>query len=386
MAMSLPEPIRSLPPNSLRAITLIIISNLIVWLAVLPILALHPRLAAPAALSYTLGLRHALDADHISAIDLTTRRLVFASRRPATVGTFFSLGHSTVVLLTCVAVAVTSGALRERFDGFARVGNIVGTSVSAVFLVVLCVGNGYVLWTLYEKIQATVGEGTVVGDDEDEREEEVSMDQNSLDGGGVMMSMFRKLFRAIDRPWKMYPLGFVFGLGFDTSSEIAILGIASVQAVQGTSIWLILIFPILFTSGMCLLDTTDGALMLALYTSKAFSRDKLAILYYSFILTLITVIVSLFIAVVQVLSLVQNVAEPKGRFWDGVETIGDYFDVIGASICGLFFAVGVGSMVAYRPWRRRMDRRRSERRQERAEDGRETSSTTPLLASQDVNT
>lgn len=132
---------------------------------------------------------------------------------------------------------------------------------------------------------------------------------------------------------------------------------------------------------MCLLDTTDGALMLALYTSKAFSRDKLAILYYSFILTLITVIVSLFIAVVQVLSLIQNVAEPKGRFWDGVETIGDYFDVIGASICGLFFVVGVGSMVAYGPWRLRMDRRRSERRQERDEDDRETSSTTPLLAS-----
>lgn len=245
--MSLPEPIRSLPPNSLQAIALVIIANLIVWLAALPILALHPRLAAPAALSYTLGLRHALDADHISAIDLTTRRLVFASRRPATVGTFFSLGHSTVVILTCVAVAVTSGALRERFDGFERVGNIVGTSVSAVFLVVLCVVNGYVLWTLYGKIQATLGECTVVEDDEYEREEEVFMGQNSLDGGGAMMSMFRKLFRAIDRPWKMYPLGFVFGLGFDTSSEIAILGIASVQAVQGTSIWLILIFPILFT-------------------------------------------------------------------------------------------------------------------------------------------
>lgn len=108
---------------------------------------------------------------------------------------------------------------------------------------------------------------------------------------------------------------------------------------------------------MCLLDTTDGALMLALYTSKAFSRDPVAILYYSIVLTGITVAVSAFIGIVQVLSLVQNVAEPKGRFWDGVEAIGDKFDIIGGCICIVFVLVGVGSIVVYRPWRRQMERR-----------------------------
>jgi nickel/cobalt transporter (NiCoT) family protein len=108
---------------------------------------------------------------------------------------------------------------------------------------------------------------------------------------------------------------------------------------------------------MCMIDTTDGALMMALYTSKAFARDRVAILYYSIVLTGITVFVSAFIGIVQVLSLVQNVAEPEGRFWDGVEAIGEHFDVIGGSICGLFLVVGIGSVIVYRPWRRKMDRR-----------------------------
>lgn len=126
---------------------------------------------------------------------------------------------------------------------------------------------------------------------------------------------------------------------------------------------------------MCLLDTTDGALMLALYTSKAFSRDPIAILYYSVVLTAITVFVSAFIGAVQVLALIQNVAEPEGKFWDGVEAIGDYFDVIGGCICLVFLIVGVGSIAVYRPWRRRVE----ERRNERAEEGNEPGQTTPLL-------
>ena len=108
---------------------------------------------------------------------------------------------------------------------------------------------------------------------------------------------------------------------------------------------------------MCLLDTTDGALMMALYSSKAFARDTVAILYYSIVLTGITVVVSAFIGIVQVFSLAQNIAEPEGSFWDGVEAIGEHFDIIGGSICGLFVVAGVASVLAYRPWRRRMERR-----------------------------
>ncbi|KAH8125247.1 hypothetical protein FP744_10005527 [Trichoderma asperellum] len=361
-----PKFLHSIPSNSIRIIAILIVVNILVWTAVAIVLRFHTALISPAALSYALGLRHALDADHISAIDLMTRRLIASGQRPATVGTFFSLGHSTIVIITCIVVAATSGALRKRFDGFQRVGNIIGTSVSAAVLIILCVGNGWVLYKLVKRLKEVLaerrrivreGEGDGLDDEDGDATAMQTNDQFHLEGGGFLIRSLKFLFKTIDRPWKMYPLGVVFGLGFDTSSEIAVLGIASIQAVQGTSIWLILIFPILFTAGMCLVDSTDGALMMALYTSKAFSRDTVAILYYSIVLTGITVVVAAFIGIIQVLSLAQNVANPSGKFWDGVSAIGDHFDIIGGSICGLFVIVGIGSVLFYGPWRRRVERR-----------------------------
>ncbi|CAF3471595.1 unnamed protein product [Fusarium graminearum] len=359
--LSKPKFLHGIPNNSILIIGTLIGVNALVWIAVAIVLHFHPALISPAALSYVLGLRHALDADHIAAIDLMTRRLIASGQRPATVGTFFSLGHSTIVIVTCIVVAATSGALRDRFDGFQHVGNIVGTSVSASFLIILCIGNGWVLYKLVQRLRAILQDRRDRVHLEGFAEEETQIqDHFALEGGGFLTRVFKRLFRVIDRPWKMYPLGVVFGLGFDTSSEIAILGIASIQAVQGTSIWLILVFPILFTAGMCMLDTTDGALMMALYTSNAFSRDVVAILYYSIVLTGITVVVSAFIGIVQVLSLIQNVSDPQGRFWDGVSAIGDHFDIIGGSICGVFAVVGLLSIFLYKPWRRRVEKPKSQ--------------------------
>ncbi|CAG1974979.1 unnamed protein product [Fusarium graminearum] len=359
--LSKPKFLHGIPNNSILIIGTLIGVNALVWIAVAIVLHFHPALISPAALSYVLGLRHALDADHIAAIDLMTRRLIASGQRPATVGTFFSLGHSTIVIVTCIVVAATSGALRDRFDGFQHVGNIVGTSVSASFLIILCIGNGWVLYKLVQRLRAILQDRRDRVHLEGFAEEETQIqDHFALEGGGFLTRVFKRLFRVIDRPWKMYPLGVVFGLGFDTSSEIAILGIASIQAVQGTSIWLILVFPILFTAGMCMLDTTDGALMMALYTSNAFSRDVVAIIYYSIVLTGITVVVSAFIGIVQVLSLIQNVSDPQGRFWDGVSAIGDHFDIIGGSICGVFAVVGLLSIFLYKPWRRRAEKPKSQ--------------------------
>ncbi|KAL8953587.1 MAG: hypothetical protein Q9222_000582 [Ikaeria aurantiellina] len=140
--------------------------------------------------------------------------------------------------------------------------------------------------------------------------------------------------------------------------EIALLGIASIQGAKGTSIWLILIFPVLFTAGMCLLDTVDGALMMSLYTSTAAAQDPIAILYYSIILTGLTVIVAVVIGFIQLLSLIANVTEPSGRFWDGVAVAGDHYDVIGGGICGSFIVFGALSVLLYKPWRRRFEKRR----------------------------
>ncbi|KAI1187409.1 NicO-domain-containing protein [Nemania serpens] len=364
---SLPGSIKGLPTPVLYVILLLLVVNAVVWATVAIVLHFNPALVGAAVLSYTLGLRHALDADHIAAIDLMTRRLIASGQRPVTVGTFFSLGHSTIVIITCIVVAATAGALRERFDGFQYVGGIIGTSVSAVVLIILCVGNGWVLYRLVGRLRKVVREPDSHGPaEEDVGETGAGNDDQAvrdlqLDGPGFLANVLRKFFRIIDRPWKMYPLGVLFGLGFDTSSEIAVLGIASVQGAQGTSLWIILIFPLLFTAAMCLVDTTDGALMMTLYTSKAFARDKVAILYYSIVLTAITVVVSAFIGIIQVLSLVQHVAEPQGSFWDGLTAIGDHYEIVGASIVGVFVLAGIGSVIVYQPWRRRMEKRRVQR-------------------------
>ncbi|CAK7265922.1 hypothetical protein SEPCBS57363_001834 [Sporothrix epigloea] len=428
----LPRQLRSIPLPALALISLLVLINLAAWAVVGVVLHFYPKLTGTAVLAYTLGLRHALDADHISAIDLMTRRLIASGQRPVSVGTYFSLGHSTVVIVTCIVVAATSGALRERFNGFERVGNIIGTSVSAAVLLILCAGNAWVLWRLVSGLRAELRkrQDAALDDDLEERalgqvglepyrdeadgspaeadadalaEADIQADEAAhvhqgyssndhahspgptavatatahenamtdssarlrLEGGGFLVRIFRKLFVLIDRPWKMYPLGVMFGLGFDTSSEVALIGIASIQGAQGTSLWLILIFPALFTAGMCMMDTTDGALMMVLYTSKTFSRDNVAILYYSIVLTGITIVVAAFIGTIQVLTLVSSVASPSGHFWDGVNAIGDNFDIVGGSICGLFLLAGVGSVLVYKPWRRRMDRKLAAREEAR---------------------
>jgi high-affinity nickel-transport protein len=244
LASRLPPQLRFLSFPAVAIITLLILVNGLVWIAVAIVLKKHPVLASSAVLSYTLGLRHALDADHISAIDLMTRRLVATGQKPVTVGTWFSLGHSTIVVITCIVVAATSGALERRFEGFRNVGGVIGTSVSAAVLILLGIGNAWILYKLIQRLRVVLKE-EVTGDRIENHEGAVA--GLNLEGGGIMVRIFKKVFKFIDRPWKMYPLGVLFGMGFDTSSEIAVLGIASVEGAKGTSIWLILIFPLLFT-------------------------------------------------------------------------------------------------------------------------------------------
>lgn len=258
--------LRQLPGRAIAIILLLIVINIVVWVACGIVLAFHPALITTAVLSYTLGLRHAFDADHITAIDLMTRRLLASGQRPLTVGTFFSLGHSTVVIITSIVVAASSAAISDRFGAFSDVGSIIGSSISAAFLILLGLMNGWILYRLYTALRRAIA--SPIGHE--------SLDF-SFEGVGCMMAFLRKMFKIVDRPWKMYPLGILFSMGFDTSSEIALLGIASIQGSAGTSFWLILVFPVLFTAGMCLLDTTDGAMMMSLYTSARLASDAVAV-------------------------------------------------------------------------------------------------------------
>ncbi len=415
--------LRKLPLRAILIIALLIFINLLVWAICGLILASHTHLLGTAALAYTLGLRHALDADHISAIDLMTRRLIATGQRPVTVGTFFSLGHSTIVVITSIVVAATAAGIAGRFDSFGTIGGIIGTSVSAVFLILLGVMNAYILYKLIVQIKKVIRL----------RPDQEGDEAWKIEGGGCFFRVLKRMFKLIDRPWKMYPLGVLFGMGFDTSSEIALLGISSIQGAKGTSIWLILIFPVLFTAGMCLVDTTDGALMMSLYvapmgmggddkkdasdqtetqpletdiptatneplilqdvesattprppnpytqphpaalpspsptnTTTALRpgvKDPLTFLYYSIVLTTLTVACAIIIGILQLLTLIYNVASPKGRFWDGVAKAGDYYEVIGGSICGSFVIVGGVSVACYGRWRGWVERERGRLRE-----------------------
>jgi len=188
-----------------------------------------------------------------------------------------------------VVVAATAGALRERFDDFTRVGNIIGTSVSAVFLLVLCAGNGWVLWKTVGKLRVVLEEERVAARSAEVGGGEGGGDDGGadaaahlrLEGVGFLSTVFRKLFKAIDRPWKMFPLGVLFGLGFDTSSEIAILGIASIQAAQGTSMWLILTFPVLFTGEFGVSVLWDPGLGLVVWTERWLTRSQRACVFWT---------------------------------------------------------------------------------------------------------
>lgn len=350
---------RRLPGEAIAIILLLVGINTVVWIACGVVLAFHSGLITTAVLSYTLGLRHGLDADHITAIDLMTRRLVASGQRPVTVGTFFSLGHSTVVIVTSIVVAASSPAISDRFGSFSQIGSIIGSSISAAFMILLGIMNAFILYKLYRQLQTAIA---------------APIGQETLDfnfhGTGCMLGLLRTTFKLVDRPWKMYPLGVLFGLGFDTSSEIALLGIASIEATHGTSFWLILILPVLFTAGMCLLDTFDGAAMMSLYTSARLAKDAIAVLYYQCVLTAVTVFVAIVIGVIQLLNLILNVApDLHGPFWRGVEVAADHHDIIGGSICGSFVVFGLLSLACYKPWRRRVDKGRVQAYPDGAVDG-----------------
>jgi high-affinity nickel-transport protein len=208
-----------------------------------------------AALAYSFGLRHAFEADHIAAIDNVTRKLMQEGRRPVAVGLFFSLGHSTIVVALTIAIGITATALQGPFDGFKSFGGVVGALVSALFLFGIAIANILVWISVYRTFQTVKNGGRFV-------EENLDL---ALAKRGLLGRLFRRFFRMIERSWQMFPLSVLFGLGFDTATEVGLLGISATQVSQGLSVWSILVFPALFTAGMTLIDTTDSILMLGAY-------------------------------------------------------------------------------------------------------------------------
>jgi nickel/cobalt transporter (NiCoT) family protein len=300
-------------------------------------LAFHdkPVLLGTAFLAYTFGLRHAVDADHIAAIDNVTRKLMQEGKRPLSVGFFFSLGHSTIVVVASLVVYLTATVVATQFDAIKSFGAIVGTSISAFFLIAIALVNIVILRGVWQTFQEVRKGGGYIDQGPD-----------MLLGGGVMAGIFRPLFRMISRPWHMYPIGVLFGLGFDTATEVALLGISAAAAAKGLSVVAMAVFPVLFTAGMTLVDTTDGILMVGAY-GWAFMKP-IRKLYYNLTNTFVSVIVALMVGGIEAGGLLKDQLNLTGGFWDFIGSLNDNFGTLGFVIIGVFVLSWVGSLVIYR--------------------------------------
>lgn len=318
---------------------ILLVLNLAVWFWAIVAFHSYPVLLGTALLAYSFGLRHAVDADHIAAIDNVTRKLMQEGMRPVALGFMFSLGHSTVVVLGSVAIAGTALALQHRIDGVKNIGAVIGTLVSTLFLFGIAIANLVVLHSVYRAfLRVRRGEPYV--------EEDFDL---LLSGRGFLARLFRPVFRMIRSSWHMYPLGVLFGLGFDTATEIGLLGISAAEASKGLSLWSILVFPALFAAGMSLIDTTDNILMLGAY-GWAFVKPVRK-LYYNLTITLVSVVVAFAVGGIEALGLFAGQFHLKGTFWDLVNRLNTNFGTLGYFIIGLFALSWILSIAIYK-WRR----------------------------------
>ncbi len=315
--------------------SLLIFANLSTWVWALVEFAHQPVLIGTAVLAYSLGLRHAIDADHIAAIDNVTRKLMQEGKRPVAVGFFFALGHSSVVVLASLAVALTANALSERLANYREIGGVVGTSASALFLFLIAIANIIVLRGVYRAFRRVKR-----GDHVTDADVDALLQQRSW-----LARLFRPLFRFVAESWHLYPIGFLFALGFDTASEISLFGL-SAQASNAVSGWSLLIFPALFAAGMALVDTTDGVLMLGAY-GWAY-RNPMRKLLYNLTITSVSVLVALIVGGIETLGLMADQFHLQGVFWNAISDLNDNFGALGYGIVALFVVSWGISFLVYR--------------------------------------
>jgi high-affinity nickel-transport protein len=313
--------------------------NLGAWAWALVAFHRYPVLLGTAFLAYSFGLRHAVDADHIAAIDNVTRKLMQEGRRPVSVGLMFSLGHSTIVIVGSIAIAATALALQHRIDAVREIGGIVGTLVSSLFLFAIAIVNLIVLTSVYCTFTRVRRGGAYVEEDFD----------LLLGNRGFLTRLFRPIFKMIRRSWHMYPLGVLFGLGFDTATEIGLLGLSAAEASKGLPLWSVLVFPVLFAAGMSLIDSTDNILMLGAY-GWAYVKPVRK-LYYNLTITAVSVVVAFAVGGIEALGLLAGRFHPKGAFWNLVNALNGNFGYLGYGIVGLFALSWIVSIAIYK-WRR----------------------------------
>ena len=287
--------------------------------------------------AYTLGMRHAFDADHISAIDNTTRKLMADGRRPLSVGFFFSLGHASVVFaltfLLSIGVKSIVGPVRSDSSSLHHYTGLIGTSISGTFLYVIALVNTVVLAGILKVFRDMRGG----------RYDEAELEEH-LNNRGLMTRLFGGLMKSITKPWQIYPVGVLFGLGFDTATEVALLVLAGSTAVAGLPWYAVLCLPVLFAAGMSLLDTIDGTFMNFAY-GWAFSKPVRKV-FYNLTITGLSVAIAFAIGTVELLSVLAAQLHWHGSFWGWIGGID--LNALGFLIVGLFAATWIGAMIVWR--------------------------------------
>ncbi len=313
----------------------ITLANLIAWAWALALFADRPAVMATALLAWVFGLRHAVDADHIAAIDNAVRKLMHQGAAPRSAGLHFALGHSTVVVIATVLLSVTAIGLADD-SPVKTIGSLIGASVSAAFLLLIAFLNLIIFIGLWRAFRAV-------------RNRQIHELENldaMLAGRGLLARMLGPMFRMVTRSWHLYPLGFLFGLGFDTATSIGLLSISAAEAVRGVSLWSVLVFPALFASGMALVDTADSVLMVNAYR-WAFV-DPLRKLWYNLTITGASVIVALFVGGVEALGLFGEQFGLSGGVWLAVAGLNESLANFGFAVIGLFAAAWLVSVAVYR--------------------------------------
>ncbi len=287
--------------------------------------------------AYTLGMRHAFDADHIAAIDNTTRKLMGDGKRPLSVGFWFSLGHSSVVFgltfLLALGVKAVGTGLSNDDSEMHKVGGLIGTLVSGCFLVLIAAINLVILTGLL-KVFRDMRRGVY---------DEASLEQH-LNNRGLMNRILGRATRAVRKAWHMYPIGFLFGLGFDTVTEISLLVLAAGSVASGLPWYAILCLPVLFAAGMSLLDTIDGSFMNFAY-GWAFSKPVRKV-YYNLTITGLSIAVALIIGGIELLGILADRLSLTGGFWSAVTGID--LNTVGFWIVGLFVATWAVALAVWK--------------------------------------
>jgi nickel/cobalt transporter (NiCoT) family protein len=319
-------------------VSLLIIFNILIWIVAYSYFYNYSKFLALCLLAYGFGLRHAVDADHIAAIDNVTRKFIQEKKRPVTIGFFFSLGHSSVVVIMSFFVALGTMYMKDNIAQFQEIGGIIGSIVSASFLLILAIINLIIFVDIYKSFLRLRKNKT---------HSPVNYDCGDIiEQKGLITKILKPMFKFVSKSWHMYIVGFLFGLGFDTATEIALLGISATQAAAGLSIWTIMIFPVLFMSGMCLIDTLDGILMLGVY-GWAFV-EPMKKLFYNMTITLVSFSIAFFVGGLEVMGILADKLKLHSPFWNYISSLNDNLVHLGYYIIGIFILSWVLSSLIYK--------------------------------------